>query len=194
MSIKMFVAYKIPYPDKHMGYLYEFIDLFDTWACRDLMQRLKPCMDKYIEEYEKSGKKPKYIPELRMMATIEAASRFKQGTILYNVERSFDWFTYDDIIVISAPNMELRLSEWPEWVQDFHYQDQVDRDDNIPDDEWQYRSKVWNDVFYGDFSKKGAVFTHPVISALGQNFSKPRSRLMDVLWWLAHPEMKPEYI
>lgn len=39
------------------------------------------------------------------------------------------------------------IDMWADNIEDFHYQDQVDKPDEISEDDWDHRKEVWNEIF-----------------------------------------------
>lgn len=42
----------------------------------------------------------------------------------------------------------------PKWFEDFHYQNQTDRPDDITAREWSNRARVWNNICLGDYRER----------------------------------------
>ncbi len=52
------------------------------------------------------------------------------------------------------------FKKWEEWIEDFHYQNQGDKPEDISEEEWGYREGVWDDLIgYGEpISRTGLIW------------------------------------
>lgn len=101
------------------------------------------------------------------------------GFQLY-VDASFAYLVpYGNFSFCSLRGARGEAQRLPEWFQDYHYQDQTDRPDEISAEEYQARGEKWGELQGGPILRS---FTHQVVSsATYSGFAPLTMRWLDSL-------------
>lgn len=54
-------------------------------------------------------------------------------------------------------------SNWPEWLEDFHYQNQSDPPEDIPEEEYEAREEIWEEICLGHNREKNGQFARKLV-------------------------------
>lgn len=65
----------------------------------------------------------------------------------FNIECSIVLYKHRKGYFIQFFGVDRKLYETNVKLTDFHYQNQVDRDESISDEDWEEREKVWDEIF-----------------------------------------------
>lgn len=67
---------------------------------------------------------------------------------------------------------------WSEWIEDFHYQNQSDQPEDVPESDWERRRRVWDEILgdYGIPSRAGLMYemNNPLIVVASKILDKTR--------------------
>lgn len=132
-------------PDKNLiGYIkYKEYDVYDKVADIDIIKKIKDDIDLFDE----------------------TAYRFIPFKVTIYVIPHTDGNIYAGVFC----DNHKALKYLQPYILDYHYQNQTDKPDEIPDDEWDTRKKIWNEIFdkYWSFPEVG--LRYDVLS--GKDFS-----------------------
>jgi hypothetical protein len=168
MSTKIWVARRFP-----VSKINDFIDFCnETFTQRVVehvtkyMNALKPDYEplrKRIEAHKKfCSKENEECPEWHMrncrfkayMAGAVEAGKSMQRTLIFDIECGINLWVYKrKAYVIPWGEFHSRV-EWPEWAEDYHYQNQTDPPEDIPYAQFRKRGKVWDKVCLDDWNAR----------------------------------------
>lgn len=168
MSTKIWEAYKIP-ADK----LNEFIDIARECKIKEIMNISKALFDLVKEEaidkrmerdktfkYYSDEEWAEHLKDVNnrtytrfelFWELIEAGSRSRERTP-FDMTCGFNIWLYEGsfyIIPFGEHGSFINI-KFPEWVKEFHYQNQTDKPSRISTKEWNKRRDVWDKVCLGD--------------------------------------------
>jgi hypothetical protein len=168
MSTKIWEAYKIPI-DK----LNDFIDIVREVKMKEIVSLAKSLFDCVKEEaidkrlerdksyrYYSDEEWAEHLKDIssRIYARfelfwelIEAGANSRERTPL-DITCGFNMWCYDGnfYIIPFGEHGSFRGVKFPEWVTEYHYQNQTDKPSRISNKEWNNRRKTWDKVCLGD--------------------------------------------
>jgi hypothetical protein len=172
MSIKIFTAWRVPLDrfteatdwlhdhmwDKAKNYYATLIDALalkdpDVDEGKDMIRRVF-AMDKLITPIDSRGR------------------RGERG-ISFNCGFSF-WIldNYVYIIPYGVYGLQPTEGDLPEWFDDYHYQDQVDRDENVTEEDHEARRETWEKINLGtgrlDWFPR--MYVHSIVETGDENY------------------------
>lgn len=156
MSIKIFVAWRVP-----INRLGEATDII-----RERMEHYLYCIWKKLLNSFYQAHKDKYDNDIVEVAIgFENQMAAKQDRYPWDFcnqwSVGFHFWLDNEYAYIIPYGFNI---ETPDWFEDYHYQNQVDRDENISDEEWEERKQRWNELYLEARSPRG--YTHHVLSPL----------------------------
>ncbi len=93
--------------------------------------------------------------DIKYSEIIKVLNELENNSILNLKSSIVVYFHKNDIYLhfflpIFYSDKSLRL--FTDYLEDFHYQDQCDRPDDISDGDWEHRCTVWKEIFSGNVS------------------------------------------
>lgn len=108
--------------------------------------------------------KNKTFGELNMFSldSVLTTAVESERSLPINFEASAVVYLHEDMILVQFFGIEKLSETLSPAFTDFHYQNQVDQPDNVSDEEWEYRERVWDSVFNGITAFADAGFVYDI--------------------------------
>lgn len=136
MSIKIWVAWKIP--------LFRFGEATDIIHAQ-MSERFYQAYKQMLDVFWKKTHLPLNEAVMEFENKLLAIYKEHQGDFLSFHSRGFQFFLDEQFAYI------IPYGDWdvniPEWFEDFHYQNQVDRPEGISQAQYQHRKEVWDRLY-----------------------------------------------
>ncbi len=118
---------------------------------------------------------------IRML--MERVSKYERGI---SFDCGFTFWILDNMVYIipyGVYGLQPGEGDTPDWFDDYHYQDQSDRDENVTEEEHDARLKTWEKINLGTgrldwFPRR---YTHVVVETGDENFYGMRMEAVDLL-------------
>jgi hypothetical protein len=197
MSTKIWIAYRIP-----KIRINEFIDIIhDAYmkAVADWIEKLMSAVEQTaLEEFVNSKyafmsfkadlSNPKIERQARIdfvLNHIERASVLREKSI-FDIDCGITlWLDRRYAYIIpQPPNCTVDTIKFPEWVEDFHYQNQVDRPEEISEREWKARERKWDELCLGVSEEKNAWNARKLYHAIVDMSPPYHHSFMDLEFYL----------
>lgn len=184
MSIKIWKAYRIP-----KSRLNEFTALAREATWEHLLGKIDSWMpsvkqahvDTRIDERLRvDGELPAWIDSDEMLERVRLQMQWdilrrqivRDSTsperCLYDCDASFNfWLDKRYAYIIPYGRMKLP-DELPDWVEDYHYQNQTDRAEGVSSGQWRGRRRKWNKLCLDDWDAKRY---HHTIASFSASYS-----------------------
>jgi hypothetical protein len=162
MSTKIWVARRFP-----VARINEFCGLVDAAMTALVAKKVKEVMAAYLDTYEplqkqlaahrkycseeKKKKCPKWHEkhvrfQVYMHDALEGAKSLER-TLLYDIECGIRMWVYrGKVYAIPWGDFNYQI-DWPEWSEDYHYQNQTDPPEDIPWAEFKRRGTMWEKIY-----------------------------------------------
>lgn len=164
MSMKVYNAFRIKNPDDMWPLLWKIRDTAEVnirQALRDhywhLVRTMDPDSDEYLKKREKDPDRNEVSFRLGL-ARDKVRDAYKENTV--RSER--DTYTLDVPVAVYPHNGQVYLRTFVESIsvvgsaldfvrtmpelEDYHYQNQTDKPDEVPTKEWKIRRRVWDEI------------------------------------------------
>lgn len=156
MSTKIWLAYRVP-----ISRLAEATDILHEEMSKDFYQWWSSVLNnKYAADQIKEEITD--LTEWVMSIEDKFAAIQKEHPFDFNSmhSRSFSfWLDKKYAYIIPYGN----TGDLPDWFEDFHYQDQTDRDKSISTKAWRHREKKWDELLINN--PKNREYRHYVVNA-----------------------------
>lgn len=162
MSTKIWVARRFP-----VARTTDFLDFCDAAIMEKVVKKVKDVTASYLDTYaalkdrldahlayctkEEKKKCPKWHErhvrfQVYMREAIEAAKSMERS-FLYDIECGVRmWFYRGKVYAIPWGDFHNRI-EWPEWAEDYHFQNQTDAPEDLKPGEFKRRGTMWEKIY-----------------------------------------------
>ncbi len=163
MSTKIWVARRFP-----VARITDFCDFCDDAFMEKVVKKIKDVTASYLDTYdalrdrlaahreyctkEEKKKCPKWHErhvrfQVYMREAIEAAKSMER-TFLYDIECGIRmWVHRGKVYAIPWGDFHHRIDDWPEWAEDYHYQNQTDPPEDLKPGEFKRRETMWEKLY-----------------------------------------------